>query len=220
MKKYISLFMVLAIMLVANVGMVRAEDDGDKEGWGEIKLKAEVKGDRDEARAEMRLKIETTREEMKQKMETLREKIKDEKDAIKAKMEETRIVGREKALERFDNAIERISEWQIKVEAKIAELETKGVVVTNAKNFLATSEAKLTAAENKIAEINAILTVSIEKLTLENKTKIRTLAGETQTLVVEAHKALRDAVKSLKDEVKIKLEAEAKVEVETENEED
>src|SRR3989344_67609 len=220
MKKYISLFMVLAIMLVANVGMVRAEDDGDKEGWGEIKLKAEVKGDRDEARAEMRLNIETTREEMKQKMETLREKIKDEKDAIKAKMEETRIVGREKALERFDNAIERISEWQIKVEAKIAELETKGVVVTNAKNFLATSEAKLTAAENKIAEINAILTVSIEKLTLENKTKIRTLAGETQTLVVEAHKALRDAVKSLKDEVKIKLEAEAKVEVETENEED
>jgi len=220
MKKYISLFMVLAIMLVANVGMVRAEDDGDKEGWGEIKLKAEVKGDRDEARAEMRLNIETTREEMKQKMETLREKIKDEKDAIKAKMEETRIVGREKALERFDNAIERISEWQIKVEAKIAELETKGVVVTNAKNFLATSEAKLTAAENKIAEINAILTVSIEKLTLENKTKLRTLAQETQTLVVEAHKALRDAVKSLKDEVKIKLEAEARAEVETENEED
>ena len=131
-----------------------------------------------------------------------------------------RIVGREKALERFDNAVERISEWQIKVEAKIAELEAKGVAVATAKDFLATSETKLTAAENKIVEINAVLAVSIDELTAENKTKLRTLAEETQTLVVEAHKALRDAIKSLKDEVRIKIEANAKVEAETEDDEE
>ncbi|KKR43282.1 MAG: hypothetical protein UT78_C0005G0006 [Candidatus Nomurabacteria bacterium GW2011_GWF2_40_12] len=220
MKKYISLFVVLSMMLVVSTGVARAENDNNGARLGELKLKAEVKGDRDEVRAEMRLQIETTREEAKQKMETLRERVKEETDKVKARVKEMRIVGREKALERFDNAVERISEWQIKVEAKIAELEAKGVAVATAKDFLATSETKLTAAENKIVEINAVLAVSIDELTAENKTKLRTLAEETQTLVVEAHKALRDAIKSLKDEVRIKIEANAKVEAETEDDEE
>ena len=60
-------------------------------------------------REEMKQERETRREEIKQKMEDLREKIKEEKDTVKAKIKEERVEGREKALERFEAAVERMN---------------------------------------------------------------------------------------------------------------
>ena len=99
-----------------------------------------------------------------------------------------------------------------KINALIAKFELKGVVTVDAKAFVATAEIKLNDAKKKIVEINVLLAASINELTLENKTKLRTLAQETQTLIIEAHSALKEAVKSLKTEIKIKMEADANIE--------
>jgi hypothetical protein len=149
------------------------------------------------------------RDAAKQKLEALREQLKNEKDAAKARIKEARINGRENALQRFDAAVARISALKDRVNVRIAALEAKGVDVTNAKIFVATAETKLTAAAGKITEINALLAVSINELSAADKTKLRTLANDTQTLIKDAHQALRDAVKSLKDMLKIKMDAEA-----------
>ena len=190
-----------------------------EENKAEVKVKREaakeeVKLKKEEMQAEFKLKREALknendarREEIKQKMEDLREKIKEEKDTIKAKIKEERITGREKDLERFEAAVERMNNIKDRVNDYIIKLEAKGVDVANAKNFVATAETKLNAAVVKITEANTLLSASIDELTSEDKTKLRTLAQETQTLIKEAHQALNDAIKSLKEALKAKIEA-------------
>lgn len=258
MKKYLGLFIVLALTVFLGVKAVQAEnnnsgsgslnndlrvessdhdndndgqdDDVDKDDDNDGSVDAEDRDDdndgifdvrdlrpsdsdndgrnveKEAKREEIKKQIETIREEAKTKMEALRESIKNEKDVEKAKIKELRINGRENALQRFDAAVIRISDLKDRVNTQITKLEAKGINVTNAKVFVATAETKLTNAKNKIAEINALLALSINELTPENKTKLRTLAQETQTLIVEAHGALGDAIKSLKEEIKAMLE--------------
>ena len=74
---------------------------------------------------------------------------------------------------------------------------------------MATAETKLNDAKTKIIDANALLAVSVDKLSEENKAKLKTLAKDIQSLIKEAHKALNDSIKSLKDAVKIKMKAEA-----------
>lgn len=169
--------------------------------------KDSIKADFEAKREEMKTKIEALREEAKTKMEGLKNTIKSEKDAMKAKIKGLRIDSREKALQRFDGAIARVSEMKDKVNGQIAKFEAKGVDTTSAKAFVATAETKLDEAKAKTAEANTLLSKSIDQITTEDKTKLKTLAQETQTLIKEAHKALQGAVKSLKDAVKIKREA-------------
>jgi hypothetical protein len=212
MKKYISLLALLAIVLLPGTQILLANEqesgDDSREGTPKIEFKGEREEERDQIRANFGLRIETMRDKAKQEMEDLRTKIGEEKDEAKAKIKELRISGRENALGRFDQAVERMTALKERVNAKIADLEVKGVVVVDAKNFVATAETKLTDAKSKIAEINALLVVSIDELTLENKTKLRTLAQDAQTLIVAAHQALKDAVKSLRASVQVKMEAE------------
>jgi hypothetical protein len=130
------------------------------------------------------------------------------------KTKELRIVGREKALERFDKAIERITDLKDRINTHINKLEAKEVAVVDAKKFVAIADTKIKDAKDKITEINLLFSLSIDKLTMENKTKLKTLIKSTQTLIVEAHKALKDAIKSLKDGVKIKMESEVSTTIE------
>jgi hypothetical protein len=218
MKKYLSLFAVLALAFFINTSSLKAEDGAGILGT-DVKLrtdlKAEVKSERAEVRADMNLKVQASREEARLRMEALREKIQGEKDEMRAKAQEMRIVGREKALERFDKIIENISNLKDRINAKISTLEEKGVDVTGAKGFIVEAETNLTAAKDKVTEINLLLAASIETLTLEDKTKLRTLTQEAQGFIVEAHKALRDAIKSLKDALRVKIQAEAETEVDS-----
>ena len=158
---------------------------------------------------EIQAEIKTRREEVKQNMKDLRDKIKEEKDTVRAKIKELRITGREKALERFDAAVERINGLKVRVDAQITKLEARGVDVINAENFVATAEIKLSDAKTKIVEANALLALSIDELGAENRTKLATLAKEVQSLIKEAHRALNDAIKSLKEAMRAKIEAEA-----------
>ncbi|MFA6257086.1 MAG: hypothetical protein WCT29_03120 [Candidatus Paceibacterota bacterium] len=175
----------------------------------EFKLRTEtLKKEMELKRETLRKEFEVRREEAKQKMEGLREQLKKEKDAAKAKIGGERVLGREQALERFDGAVERMLGLKEKVDAVIARLEAKEVNTVKAKEFSTTAETKIKAAKEKVLETTTLLTTSLDQLTAENKTQLRTLAQETQTLLTDARLALRDAVKSLKDEVKAKIEAE------------
>mgnify|MGYP001564240338 FL=1 len=73
--------------------------------------------------------------------------------------------------------------------------------------MIVTAEAKLADIKTKITEANALLSNSVDELTKDNKTTLRNLTQEIQTLVNEAHRSLNDAIKLLKDTVKIKRDA-------------
>ncbi len=163
----------------------------------------------------MKQETENEREQEKTKFEALKESIKNEKDTTKAKAAEERITGREKALERFDTAVEKMNTLKDKVNAQITKLETKGVDTSNAKNLMVVVEAKLIEINGKITEANALFAGSTNQLTIENKTKLLTLNKDIQKLIKEVHQSFNDAVKSLKQALKIKLEATKPVETET-----
>lgn len=227
MKKYLGLFIVLLLALVVNVNAIKAEDEtsSDQKTTREELQKENreqrdvIKNERRDKIEEIKKQIEATREEAKQKMEALREKIKEEKNTIKAKIKEERVIGREKALERFDKAVEKISELKDKVSAQITKLEAKGVDVTNAKAFVIIAETKLTDTKTKIAEAHILLSTSIDQLSKENKTTLRNLTQEIQTLLKESHGALIDALKSLKNGVKVMREGKRNTEKENNNNE-
>jgi len=88
--------------------------------------------------------------------------------------------------------------------------------VSVAAEFVATAELKIEEARVKVAEANALLAASIDELTEEDRTKLRTLAQETQGLLREAHLALRDSIKALREAVKAKIDASASATTSTE----
>ena len=184
-------------------------------------IKTEVQDNNEEAKQriqilkeDIRNQIKSAREQAKQKMEDLKIKIREEKDKIKSEREQTRIDIRERALERFDKIVEKITNLKDRVNSQIVKFEARGVDVVNAKDFVVTAETKLNEAEAKIAEINVLLSASVGQLTAEEKTTLRTLTQDTQTLVKEAHQALIDAIKSLKDNLK-KLDTAVNANMET-----
>ena len=203
MKKYLSLlgvsFFILALGFAVNLQSLRAEDGQGSGDDNNATPETEVRGD-------MNQKTETMRDQARAKMDALRAQIKKERDSKKAKIEELRITGREKALERFDKVVARLTELKDKVDATITKFEAKGLAVTDAQASVATFETKLTAAEAKLVEINTLLAGSTNQLSMDDKTKLRTLVKDTQTLIVEAHQALKDAVKSLRVAAGLKME--------------
>ncbi|HAS81028.1 MAG: Borrelia P83 multi-domain protein [Candidatus Nomurabacteria bacterium GW2011_GWE1_32_28] len=186
---------------------VRAQIEAKKEEAKQIMEQAREK--MKEAGEKIREEIQTRREEAKTKMEELRTQIGEIKDAAKAKIAEERIVGREKALERFDKVVENINELKNKVNDQITKLEIKGVDITTAENFVLTSETKLNDAKIKITEINTLLAISVDQLSDTDKTTLKEQIQNIQTLVKEAHQALNDAIKSLRENVQAQQESTA-----------
>src|SRR3989344_6361258 len=184
MKKFLGLFIVLVMAFTWNAPSVFAEDDGLPSDDFKVK-REEVREEMKLKREEMKKEWEAKREEAKTKMEALRESVKAEKDEARAKIKEARVAGREKALERFDNAVERMNNLKERVNAQIEKLTAKGIDTEAAEGFVATAETKLGLAKEKIAEATTLLATSIDQLTAQNKTKLRTLAQETQTLLKE-----------------------------------
>ncbi|MFZ2150039.1 MAG: hypothetical protein WAV15_02690 [Minisyncoccia bacterium] len=219
MKKYLGLFVVLAIVFSANISFVRAEDSADSTARDSYKQqREEMRKELESKREAFKKDLEAKREAAKAKMEALRESLKAERDAVKAKAKEARITGREKALERFDVAVLRMSALKDRVSEQVTKLKAKGVDTTAAEGFIATAEEKLDAAKAKIVEATNLLGTSITELTAENKTTLRTLAQETQALLKEARASLNSAVKALKEGIKAKKEAAKADKVSSENE--
>lgn len=238
MKKYTNLFFI-SILVFSVLGFYRTSqavegpnnyravqgqevknvNDGFKAKREEVRKELEIKREEiKEKRAEIANEIKVRREEMKQKMETLREGLKQEKDQVKAKIKEARIEIREKALGIFDNIADRLSIAIEKVNTHITNLKAKGVDTTKAEEYVDIAEKKLDEAKTKITEVNGLLATSLDQLTAEDKAKIKTLKDEIQALYKETREALRSAVNSLKEAVKVSIEADTEDEVETENE--
>lgn len=224
-KKYLSFTMILVMALSVGVFYANAEDSNGtpeatttsytpsvKEKREAIKtereaVRNEIESKKNELatkREEVKNKIEAIRETSKTKMEQMREALKLEKDKVKAKIKEDRINNREQALKRFDNAIETISKNKERTNAHIVKVKALGVDTTSAETTLATVDLKLTEAKSKVAEMNTLLSTSVNEINKEQKDKLRTLTKETQTLIKDAHNSIKNAVKSLKDAIKAK----------------
>ena len=209
MKKYLSLFFVLALAIITNLSIVNAEDVPAPTGTDAdtpATLRTDTKEARMKALEALRIerekidaKIKALRSETKEKIGNLREQIKSEKDAAKAKIKESRIIGRENALKKFDALILRINNLKDKVNAQITKSKTNGVDVATAEGLVATAETKLVDAKAKIAEVSTLLSGSANELTKENKNTLKTLMKEIETLTKDAYRALNDAIKSLKE---------------------
>lgn len=207
MKKYLGLMAILVLAFSVSVAPAFAEEDENTNDRMENQreaLRKEIQTKREAWKKEFEVK----KEEARIKFEALRERVKVERDTVKARIEEARLIGREKALGRFDGAIARMSDLKVKVDAQIEKLKGRGVDTASAEASSALAQTKLDEAQAKVTAATNLLGTSIEVLTEENKTELRTLAQETQTLLREAHDLLKEAVKSLREALKAKIVAE------------
>ena len=149
-------------------------------------------------REQMKADIEKIREDAKQKIESLKATAQGIKNKAKATIAQARILGREEALQRFDQAIEKINALKDKVNTQIAKLDARGIDTQKAKDLVATADAKILEAKSKTAEASTLLASSTNELTKENKTKLVGLTQDIQTLINDAHGALNDATKYIK----------------------
>jgi hypothetical protein len=148
--------------------------------------------------------IKITREEALKRMAELRASLKAEKNALKVKILEDRITGREKALERFDQAIERVENQKEKVEALIERFTAKGVETEKAVSLVTEADTKLYLAKEKTVEAHVLLSNSSEELTEEEKKVLQALSKEIQASIKTAHAKLNDAGKALKNAVSVR----------------
>ena len=204
MKKYFNVFLIAAFALLISASVASAETTSVKKAekpepakTGKLQtLKQEVK----EVKETVKADIEKIRTEAKVKMQALRSDIANEKDEAKAKIKNDRLVGRAKALDRFDQIIAQVTNLKDRLNARIAKIDATGTDTSAAKAFVATAQTKLDDAKAKVVEIDTLLTNSIDQISKNDKTKLKTLTQEAQSLVKDAHNALKDAVKSLKGE--------------------
>ncbi len=172
--------------------------------------RAEMKNMTDEEKEAFKEKAEKARELLKAKREALKEKSENLREAAKSKMETLkakikdaagmkRYEGRENALHRFDNQVEKVTKLRDRINTKIAEVEASGKDVYTAKTHVATADIKFEEAKTKIAEMNSVFASSTTELSAENKTKLQTLAKEAGALLKDAYNELKLAVKSLKE---------------------
>jgi phosphoribosylformylglycinamidine (FGAM) synthase-like enzyme len=227
MKKYLGLLTVLALAFFIGTTVVLAEDNtgsNDKNDDSNSTLVKDdsEKNDDDSAstpggtlrkemetrREEAKNKIETLREEAREKMKALREGLKNEKDKAKAKIKEIRIASREKVLTRFDEAVKHLTALKERVGTQITNLGAKGVDTVAAKAFVVVAETNLETINTKITTASDLMAKSTNALTAEEKTTLKTLATDIQNLIKATRQSLGDAVKSLKENVKIKRDAE------------
>ncbi len=174
--------------------------------------KSEMENMSEEEKQAMKAKAEAARKILQEKKEVLKEKADKMREAAKTKMEALkakakdaaslrRYEGRENALHRFDNQVEKVTSLRNRLQTKITEVEAKGVDTTTAKTHVANADIKFEEAKTKIAEMNTVLASSTGELTTENKTKLQTLAKEVGALLKDAYNELNLGVKALKEAV-------------------
>lgn len=147
-------------------------------------------------------KIKDFRKETKERFDIMREEIKKEKDSIKMKISEARLENREKALEKFNNALDRVKNLRNRLNEQIKKVEALKIDTTLAKANVAMVDEKLKKAEENIIKINTILATKPNEITPETKKLLKTLSKETEDLLKLSYGVLRDTVKSLKEPIK------------------
>lgn len=172
------------------------------------KEKVEARADAAKARIETRvenvkerveLRIEN-RAELQAKAEARKEKIRTEK---KAKLDEAKKKRVETAARNsvrvLTNALTRVQELSVKVEARIAKAESAGVVATDARARLAEGNTLWLTAKVKVDGLEADLTAALASETpIAAFETFRTHAGEAKDGIKAAHAKIVEAVAALK----------------------
>ena|SRR3989344_8657134 len=215
MKKYLSLFVVVALALVVGVSVAGAEDAA-KELPKKPATTVRESPSRPSLGAlrEMKDKRTAFREEMKTKRENFVNKLKTERDAfkteVKTRKEEFKKLNAErkrdfcgKAKEmvsrKFEIAITELEKFQSRVGEVIAKLKTDGKDTTLAQEALDLSKSKLVDAKAKLAEVKTLVPEGgCENMTPEIFEKIKLGAREAKDLLKESRESLRQAIKEIK----------------------
>ena len=208
-----------AALVLPSFTFIKADDDessDDNEGV-KIELRAEIEKKRDERmgaieekRAELEKKREERKEEIEKKAEEKKLEIEKRSEERKAKIETKlkentvknveRIIGKSK--ERLGNTIERLDKLVLKIDSRIGKLTANGVDTTASVTLLEKARTELDTAKIAVAGINVddIIYADVPKETLvQVKAEIET----AKTAVKNAHKAMIDAIESLKANTKI-----------------
>lgn len=212
MKKYLGLFVLLAIALLVGTNVVSAETNstGKNAGWNlkenvkrEVK-KPDIKDGREAFRAEMK----TKREDFVSKLKTEREAFKTDLEARKEEWKKLNAdrkrdfcgKAKEMTTRKFEVAITQLEKFQTRLGEIISKLKTDGKDTTLAQEALDLSKSKLADAKTKLAEIKALMPEGgCENMTAETFEKIKLGAREAKDLLKESQENLRQALKEIKN---------------------
>jgi len=210
MKKYLSLFVILAFMF--SVSLAKAEEEttanSDQPAFNDtLQAKREAfKANMQAKREAFKAGIDADRQAFKQTLKADREafikELKDRKDAFKTAKTEKREEFRGKVQkmigERFEAAVKNLERIQTKVGALIEKLNTAGKDTASATEYLNLSKEKLAEAKIKIAEIKALIPANGDKVTAEVFEQIKLGAREARDLIKESHNNLVQVIKVIK----------------------
>ncbi|MCX6747917.1 MAG: hypothetical protein NTW98_03185 [Candidatus Nomurabacteria bacterium] len=220
MKKYLSLFTLLALVFVFNIANAEeAIPSTTSAGTGEevpltpsqkraemmrtLKTTAEEnKEKRTEVREEMKSKIEEAKEEGRSKMDAFREKVDGVKDIKKQKALKVMLESRMRVFDGFTKALENTTKTATKVKEYTTKVEALGLDTTTAKANIVIVDTALLDAKAKIAEAATLLSAKTDKLTAEDKTKIKALSDGIKMDLKTARETLNSTTKTLKETLK------------------
>ena len=195
------------------INRIRSDEVRDRAGIikQELIQQARVRSDaRPRISAEIMEKREEYRsmsfEQRQEKREEIREKLKSERNK--------NIVRRVHMLiAKLNSAVDRLLVIGSKLETRIEKMEERGIVLTRAKELVSDFKDKAVIADEDIASAEAEITLMISgEITSDTGAKVRTALKTAEESVRAVHKALVEATKAVKANVKTEQETSAEVE--------
>lgn len=170
-----------------------------------------------EKRVEVRENVKEKRAELEEKRSEVRENVKERRDEVRQKMEERKseILSRmaHQMIRRMKAAIERLDKLADRIDSRITKLKAKNIDTTKAETNISIARAKIAEAITavKIAEgavagaiTQADMVAANKETSVDAGKPIREALEKARQAVFAAHKAIIDAVESLKATVKVR----------------
>ncbi|MEK7564158.1 MAG: hypothetical protein AAB510_01140 [Patescibacteria group bacterium] len=217
MKKYLSLFVLLAMVFAFNA-VAKAEDGTSSTGTTKPGFRGEeLKERRDEFKNQVRENRDAFREKVKTERKTFVDNLKSRRETfkteLKAKKEEWKILKEDKKVEfcgkakemvtrRFEVAIGEVTKAHTRLEEVISKLKTNGKDTASAEAALKLSKDKLAEAKTKLADIKKLVPEGenvCKNMTPETFEKIKISAREARDLLKEAREEIHNTIKEIKN---------------------
>jgi hypothetical protein len=208
MKKYISFMIMAGLVLSFSLApAAQAQTDSGKiELEGKAGARAELGGERQEARQEFRVKLQADRQDFMAQLQADRvsfmAEVKARREAWqndnadrKAKFCEA---AREAFINRFEAATSRLEMYQDKTADIIVEVKASGKDTAEAQASLDLSLQKLADAKAKLASLKDQVPADCAKLTAEQFEALKVGARDAKDLLKESRQALHEAIQDLK----------------------
>lgn len=206
-KNYFTTIAMLALVMSMGAATpVRAELDLNATTDAETTLpvvsskesyKTEAETKRMQLKAEMRLNQDSLQKEREESRVELQNKKAELKGEIEKKRNNQIEQIKERAVKKITAAITRMENMQTRLESRIAKLDVKKVDTAQAKTSLAISKQKLADAKTAIESVKSIVTTADMK-TADKVKAVKEAAKKVEVLLKESHKALVEAIVSLK----------------------